>query len=134
MAPKLLKHEYLLSPMLWSDFEHFRISGSIIYRELFLSLTRCFRGTSSFQNPLNTHPKMVNACNKCQTYHFGGCFAGFPESVLRFGRSKSHFLVPKSGHFCRKCPFSSDKKWDFERPNLRTDAKNLAKYPPKWWI
>ena len=49
MAPKLLKHEYLLSPMLWSDFEHFRISGSIIYRELFLSLTRCFRGTSSFE-------------------------------------------------------------------------------------
>ena len=48
MAPKLLKHEYLLSPMLWSDFEHFRISGSIIYWELFLSLTRCFRGTSSF--------------------------------------------------------------------------------------
>lgn len=44
MAPKLLKHEYLLSPMLWSDFEHFRISGSIIYWELFLSLTRCFRG------------------------------------------------------------------------------------------
>ena len=35
---------------------------------------------------------------------------------------------------CRKCPFSSDKKWDFERPNLRTDAKNLAKHPPNWWI
>ena len=34
----------------------------------------------------------------------------------------------------QKVPFSSDKKWDFERPNLRTDAKNLAKYPPKWWI
>ena len=53
MAPKLLKHEYLLSPMLWSDFEHFRISGSIIYRELFLSLTRCFRGTSSFQDQIS---------------------------------------------------------------------------------
>ena len=35
--------------MLWSDFEHFRISGSIICWELFLSLTRCFRGTSSFE-------------------------------------------------------------------------------------
>ena len=35
--------------ILWSDFEHFWISGSIICRELFLSLTRCFRGTSSFR-------------------------------------------------------------------------------------
>ena len=43
MAPKLLKHEYLLSSILWSDFEHFWMSGSIICRELFLSLTRCFQ-------------------------------------------------------------------------------------------
>ena len=35
--------------------------------------------------------------------------------------------------FCRKCPFSSAKKWHFECPNLRTDYKNLAKPPPKWW-
>ena len=48
MAPKLLKHEYLLAPMIWSDFEQFRMSGSIIYWELFLSLTTCFKGTSSF--------------------------------------------------------------------------------------
>ena len=25
------------------------------------------------------------------------------------------------------------KKCDFERPNLRKVAKNLAKPPPKWW-
>ena len=37
------------------------------------------------------------------------------------------------GHFCQKCPFSSAKKWHFERPNLQTDSKNLAKHPPKWW-
>ena len=30
--------------------------------------------------------------------------------------------------------FSSDKKWEFERPNLRTESKNLVKHPPKWWI
>ena len=30
-----------------------------------------------------------------------------------------------------KVPFSSDKQWDFERPNLGTDSKNLAKHPPK---
>ena len=27
----------------------------------------------------------------------------------------------------------SVKKWHFERQNLRTDSKNLAKHPPKWW-
>ena len=32
----------------------------------------------------------------------------------------------------QKCPFSSAKKWHFERPNLRTESKNLAKQPPKW--
>ena len=30
------------------------------------------------------------------------------------------------------CPFSSAKKWYFERPDLTTDSKNLAKHPPKW--
>ena len=33
--------------------------------------------------------------------------------------------------FWQKCPFSSDKKWHFERPNLRTESKNPAKHPPK---
>ena len=33
----------------------------------------------------------------------------------------------------QKWPFSSAKKWHFERPNLRTDSKNPAKHPPKWW-
>ena len=26
------------------------------------------------------------------------------------------------------------KKWHFERPDLTTDSKNLAKHPPKWFI
>ena len=29
--------------------------------------------------------------------------------------------------------FAIFKKWHFERPNLRTDSKNPAKHPPKWW-
>ena len=33
--------------------------------------------------------------------------------------------------FCKKCAFSSAKKWHFEHPNLRTESKNLAKHPPK---
>ena len=31
-----------------------------------------------------------------------------------------------------KVPVFSAKKWHFERPNLRTDSKTLAKLPPKW--
>ena len=49
------------------------------------------------------------------------------------GRSKCHFLALENGHFRQKCPFSSAQKWHFERPNLRTESKNLAKHPPKWW-
>ena len=56
------------------------------------------------------------------------------ESVLRFRRSKSHFLSLEIGHFWQKCPFLSGKKWDFERPNLRTDSKKPAKHPPKWLV
>ena len=32
----------------------------------------------------------------------------------------------------QKCPLSRAKKWHFERPDLRTESKNLAKHPPKW--
>ena len=38
-----------------------------------------------------------------------------------------------SSRVYQKCPFSSAKKWHFECPNLRTDSKNLAKHPPKWF-
>ena len=33
----------------------------------------------------------------------------------------------------QKCPSSSAKKRHFERPEPRTDPKNPAKHPPKWW-
>ena len=50
-------------------------------------------------------------------------------SVFRFSRSKSHFLVPKSGHFFyEKCQFSSAQKWNFECLNLTTF---LHQHPPK---
>ena len=62
---------------------------------------------NKFWNSLNTRPKMVNAWNKCLPHHFGGCFARFLESVLRFGRSKCHFLALENGFFCQECPFSS---------------------------
>ena len=78
-------------------------------------------------------PKNGNAWTKCLPNHFGGCFTRFLDSVVKFGRSKWNFLAFENGHFWQKCPFSSAKKWHFERPNLRTDSKNLAKHPPKWW-
>ena len=74
-----------------------------------------------------------NPWTKCLIHHFGGCFVRFLESFLRLGRSKSHFLSLEKGHFGQKCPYSSDKKWDFECPNLRIDSGNPAKHPPKWW-
>ena len=87
-----------------------------------------------FTNWLDTRPKMLNAWTKCLINHFGGCFARFLDSILRFGHSKCHFFALENGHFWQKCPFSRAKKWHFERPNLRTESKNLAKHPPKWFI
>ena len=52
-----------------------------------------------FQNPPNSHPKMVIAWNKCLIHHFGGCFARFLNSDLSFGPSKSHFLSLEKGTF-----------------------------------
>ena len=87
----------------------------------------------NFQKLAWYSPENGNAWTKCLPHHFGGCFARFLESVLRFGRSKCHFLALENGHFCQKCPFWNAKKWHFERRNLRTESKNLAKHPPKWW-
>ena len=61
----------------------------------------------------------------------------FPTHILQW----QHAIQPMSlknlayfsKHSRRKCPFSSAKKWHLERPNLRTDSRNLAKHPPKWW-
>ncbi len=61
MAPRLQKHEYLLATKFWSDFEHFRMSGSIITRELFLSLTSPLKQTSSFgSNTTNSSATEIN--------------------------------------------------------------------------
>ena len=35
--------------------------------------------------------------------------------------------------FGESAGFQVTKKWQFQRPNLRTDSKNLAKQPPKWF-
>ena len=72
MAPRPQKHEYLLATMFCTKFEHFRMSGSIICTQLFLSLTRCFKGTSFFEsielelempvsneNEILFHPKQI---------------------------------------------------------------------------
>ena len=59
MAPRPQKHEYLLATMFCTKFEHFRMSGSIICTQLFLSLTRCFKGTSFFQISNSTNNILV---------------------------------------------------------------------------
>ena len=61
----------------------------------------------NFLNWLKTHTKVINAQNKCVSYHFGGMLA--LKSGLRFLVSASE--VPFFyGHFCQKCPFSTGKK------------------------
>ena len=66
MAPRLLQHEYLLAPMIWSDFEHFRMSGSIICRQLLLSLTRCVRSASSFAFLAPFYPLKMSKTTRVQ--------------------------------------------------------------------
>ena len=48
MAPTLMPHEYLLPPMIWAEFYHFRISGSIVCRQLLHSFTDVMKGASPF--------------------------------------------------------------------------------------
>ena len=48
MAPKLFSHQYLLAPMIWCDFYHFRISGSIVCRQILHSFTDVMKGASPF--------------------------------------------------------------------------------------
>ena len=85
-----------------------------------------------FQKWLEIHPKVLNAKNKHGIHHFGGWLALQVISVFLFQRPKCHFLALENGHFWQKCPFSSAKKWHFERPHFKTESKNLAKHPPKW--
>ena len=48
MAPKLIWHEYLVAPMIWCNFEHFRVSGSISTGQLLCSFTEAIRVASPF--------------------------------------------------------------------------------------
>ena len=48
MAPTLMPHEYLLPPMIWAEFYHFRISGSIVCWQLLHSFTDVMKGASPF--------------------------------------------------------------------------------------
>ena len=51
-----------------------------------------------FKNWLDTRPKMLNAWTKCPINHFGGCFARFLESVLRFGLTNKNGEEEDAGH------------------------------------
>ena len=48
------------------------------------------------------------------------------------GHPKCHFLAPENGHFCQKCPFSSDKKRHFRRRHKKTETTFYTNIPPKW--
>ena len=48
MALTLKSHEYLLPPMIWSEFYHFRISGSIVCIQILHSFTDVMKVASPF--------------------------------------------------------------------------------------
>ena len=50
MAPKLIWHEYLVAPMIWCNFEHFRVSGSIPTGQLLCSFTEAIIVASPFHH------------------------------------------------------------------------------------
>ena len=88
MAPRPQKHEYLLATMFCTKFEHFRMSGSIICTQLFLSLTRCFKGTSFFDSRLHQRQgsskgnlRNISPLNLCWSFQ---TFNGFPLQVLDY--------------------------------------------------
>ena len=83
MAPRPQKHEYLLATMFCTKFEHFRMSGSIICTQLFLSLTRCFKGTSFFKEH-----GVKNLCNNCtvaKSFFYKSMFVWRIVCKLHFG-------------------------------------------------
>ena len=85
--------------MLWSDFEHFRISGSIIYWELFLSLTRCFRGTSSFIYLCLENLSLLYSLNIVNTHLYAGDDGIILQDIIL---SKVNFLAHFKSGICTK--------------------------------
>ena len=70
---------------------------------------------------LSTPPKTKVSCLQKSKYCCSAVTVGFIQTYqLKYG-------------FFSKVPIFKRKKWHFERPNQRTDSKNLAKHPPKWW-
>ena len=53
MAPTLMPHEYLLPTMIWAEFYHFRISGSIVCSQLLHSFTDVMKVASPFEEALH---------------------------------------------------------------------------------
>jgi len=81
---------------------------------------------------------LESPCQRMSTYmispHSSSVTKGW-DYLLSFNSAQIVFpsSSPASNSPSQKCPFSSDKKRHFERPNLGTDSKNLAKHPQKWF-
>ena len=59
MAPTLMSHEYLLPPMIWAEFYHFRISGSIVCRQLRHTFMDVMKGISPFGRNCEVWPQWM---------------------------------------------------------------------------
>ena len=81
----------------------------------FKSVKRAPNGSKNmiFKIWLDTRPKMETHDPNVYPTILGGVSRGFWNPFLYSGAQSAIF-------------------WHFERPDLRTDSKNLAKHPPKW--
>ena len=69
---------------------------------------------------------------------YGPLFAGVStlrqRQRLQLGRTRSRRTSPRSSSWpAAGWPASSSSPFLLVSPILRTDSKNLAKHPPKWW-
>ena len=55
----IFSHWCLLAPMIWSDFQHFRISGSIVCRQLLHTFTDVMKGISPFDRNCEVWPQWM---------------------------------------------------------------------------
>ena len=110
MAPKLFSHQYLLAPMIWSDFQHFRISGSIVCAQLFHTFTDVMKGASPFGHTAVKSNALAELMNRASKIHWKNLSLTLNGRNSETKNDKDNPKVPKfsscrglSSTLSRKC-------------------------------
>ena len=115
MAPKLFSHQYLLAPMIWCDFWHFRITGSIICRQILHSFTDVMKGASPFVTNasgaiwwpylqlMQVAPSGGHICNLCKWHHLVAKFLTYASGAIWWPYLQLMQVAPSGGQFCNQC-------------------------------